>query len=135
MANKQPGLDGRHRDKNGEIHQKMGNTLVGTIRKSNPDFAPGRRSDMRLDTLLEETGSRSLTEYRLASLQIAEPFLTSLSSRLTEGKCRARNLVKKTVRDDPTGVPICPYRKFPDLSLFRAEFPCYCALVKTAMHA
>jgi hypothetical protein len=29
----QPGLDSRHRDKNGEISKKHGNTLVGTLRK------------------------------------------------------------------------------------------------------
>jgi hypothetical protein len=30
---KEPGLDGRHRDKNGEISKKHGNTLVSTLRK------------------------------------------------------------------------------------------------------
>jgi hypothetical protein len=61
---KQPGLDDRHRDKNGEIHRKMGNTLVGTIRKTDPDFASGRRSDLKLENLLEETGAKSLTDFR-----------------------------------------------------------------------
>jgi hypothetical protein len=28
-----PGLDGRHRDKNGEISSRYGNTLVRTLRK------------------------------------------------------------------------------------------------------
>ena len=27
----QPGLDGRHRDKDGEISKKHGNTLIGTL--------------------------------------------------------------------------------------------------------
>ncbi len=30
---KQPGLDQHHRDKNGEISRKHGNTLIGTLRK------------------------------------------------------------------------------------------------------
>ena len=31
---KQPGLDQRHRDQNGEISRKHGNTLVGTLRRT-----------------------------------------------------------------------------------------------------
>jgi uncharacterized protein (DUF4415 family) len=46
------GLDNRHRDQSGEIRQKRGDTLVGTLRnKYRKDFAPGVRSDMRSDTL------------------------------------------------------------------------------------
>ena len=33
---KQPGLDRRHRDKDGEIRKKNRNTLVRTLRKSVP---------------------------------------------------------------------------------------------------
>jgi hypothetical protein len=48
------GLDDRCRDLDGEIRRKRGDTLVGTLRKTyGPDFAPGVRSDMRLDTLRE----------------------------------------------------------------------------------
>ena len=51
------GLDDRCRDFDGEIRQKRGDTLVGTLRKTyGPDFAPGVRSDMRLDTLRERRG-------------------------------------------------------------------------------
>lgn len=51
------GLDDRCRDLDGEIRQKRGDTLVGTLRKTyGPDFAPGARSDMRLDTLRERAG-------------------------------------------------------------------------------
>ena len=51
------GLDQRCRDLDGEIRQKRGDTLVGTLRKTyGPEFAPGVRSDMRLDTLRERTG-------------------------------------------------------------------------------
>jgi hypothetical protein len=46
MPAKEPGLDGRHRDENGRISEKHGNTLVDTLRKTYgqdflPDFAPG----------------------------------------------------------------------------------------------
>jgi hypothetical protein len=51
------GLDQRCRDLDGEIRQKRGDTLVGTLRKTyGPDFAPGVRSDTRLDTLRDRTG-------------------------------------------------------------------------------
>ena len=57
------GLDGRCRDDDGEIRQKRGDTLVGTLRKTyGPDFAPGVRSDARLDTLRKRTGGESLTK-------------------------------------------------------------------------
>jgi hypothetical protein len=57
------GLDDRCRDGDGEIRQKRGDTLVGTLRKSyGPDFAPGVRSDMRLETLRERNGGASLSK-------------------------------------------------------------------------
>ena len=57
------GLDHRTRDENGEIRQKRGDTLVGTLRKTyGEDFAPGARSDMRLDTLRERNGGASLSK-------------------------------------------------------------------------
>lgn len=59
-----PGLDNRCRDADGEIRHKRGDTLVGTLRQEyGPNFAPGVRSDMRLDTLLEQSGAESLTDY------------------------------------------------------------------------
>lgn len=61
---KQPGLDGRHRDQNGEIDKKRSDTQVGSLRKIyGDDFAKGRRSDMELGTLLDETGAATLSEY------------------------------------------------------------------------
>jgi hypothetical protein len=52
------GLDQRCRDLDGEIRQKRGDTLIGTLRKTyGPDFAPGIRSDARLDTVRDRTGS------------------------------------------------------------------------------
>jgi len=61
---RQPGLDNRHRDDDGQTRAKNGNTRVGTLRATyGENFAAGRRSDMKLDTLLEETRSSSLTDY------------------------------------------------------------------------
>lgn len=55
--NTQPGLDGRHRDANGQIDRKHGNTLVGTLRQTyGKDFAAGTRSDAKLSTVLERSG-------------------------------------------------------------------------------
>jgi hypothetical protein len=64
MAKSHPtGLDNRSRDHNGEIRQKRGDTLVGTLRKTyGDDFAPGVRSDMRLDTLRARMGGASLSK-------------------------------------------------------------------------
>ncbi len=57
------GLDQRTRDDDGEIRQKRGDTLVRTLREIyGPSFAPGVRSDMRLDTLRDRFGSESLSE-------------------------------------------------------------------------
>jgi len=61
---KQPGLDDRYRDENGQTRAKNGNTRVGTLRETyGENFAQGRRSDMKLDTLLDETGNNSLSDY------------------------------------------------------------------------
>ena len=58
------GLDNRCRDDDGSIRRKRGDTLVGTLRREYGDeFAPGARSDKRLDSLLEEAGVESLSEY------------------------------------------------------------------------
>jgi len=58
-----PGLDDRCRDNNGEIRHKNGATRIGTLRETyGENFASGARSDMKLDTLLERTGSRSLSQ-------------------------------------------------------------------------
>jgi hypothetical protein len=51
------GLDGRHRDKDGEIEAKRGDTLVKTLRKTYGDnFLRDWRGDARLDTVRAETG-------------------------------------------------------------------------------
>jgi hypothetical protein len=60
---KQPGLDKRHRDKDGEIRRKNGNALVGTLRKQyGDDFAGGYRSDAKLETVLKRENLTSLSE-------------------------------------------------------------------------
>jgi len=58
------GLDDRCRDLlNGEIRHKRGDTLVGTLRETyGPNFAPGVRSDTRLDTLRQRAGVDSLSK-------------------------------------------------------------------------
>ena len=57
------GLDNRCRDLDGEIRQKRGDTLVRTLRETyGPDFAPGVRSDTRLDTLRQRAGGASLSK-------------------------------------------------------------------------
>jgi len=59
MAN---GLDGRHRDKDGRISEKHGNTEVGTLREEyGQDFLADWRSDAHLETVREATG-KSLRE-------------------------------------------------------------------------
>jgi hypothetical protein len=61
---KQPGLDSRHRDVNGQTREKNGNTRVDTLRRTyGDDFAPGVRGDAHLRTVLERTNSNSLSDY------------------------------------------------------------------------
>ncbi len=63
MANKK-GLDQRHRDRDGTISRKHGNTKVGTLRKEfGEQFAEGRRSDLLLKNLLAESGANPLDDY------------------------------------------------------------------------
>ncbi len=58
---KQPGLDNRHRDKDGEISHKRSDTLVRTLRKEyGEDFAKGYRSDAKLGTVLKKEKAESL---------------------------------------------------------------------------
>jgi hypothetical protein len=62
--NKKLGLDGRHRDINGRISQKHGNTKVETLRGIYGDgFAQDFRSDTKLSTVLDRTDSSSLSNY------------------------------------------------------------------------
>ncbi len=59
----QPGLHGRHRDKNGEISRKHGNTLVGTLRGIyGPDFAEGCYDSETLSEALHKLDQQSLSQ-------------------------------------------------------------------------
>jgi hypothetical protein len=58
------GLDQRYRDLDGVIRQKNANTRIDTLRKIYGDnFAKGYRGNMKLDTLLEHAGTKTLSEY------------------------------------------------------------------------
>ena len=60
---KEPGLDDRHRDKNGEISKKHGNTLVGTLRKLyGADFAKGFPDSTKLSDVLQKLDEASLSK-------------------------------------------------------------------------
>jgi hypothetical protein len=62
-SRREPGLDGRHRDADGRIEQKHGNTRVDTLRDTYGNrIPPAARGDMKLSTLLDRTNSRSLSE-------------------------------------------------------------------------
>lgn len=64
MAHCNHGLDDRCRDQNGQIREKNGNTRIDTLRQTyGDDFAAGMRGDAHLSTLLDRTGSNSLTDY------------------------------------------------------------------------
>ena len=54
-------LHGRHRDKNGEVSKKHGNTLIGTLRKTyGAHFAPGCDDHEKLSDELDEPSLRQL---------------------------------------------------------------------------
>ncbi len=60
---KQPGLDQRHRDKNGEIDRKHGNTLVSTLRQTyGAGFAPGIPGNAKLSDVLQQLDEPSLSQ-------------------------------------------------------------------------
>ena len=60
---KEPGLDGRHRDKDGEIQQKRGDTLNKNLSRPVENFSP----NARLDTMREKTGKVSIEDVRNAA--------------------------------------------------------------------
>ena len=60
---KEPGLDDRHRDKNGEISRKHGNTLVRTLRKIyGTGFASGFNESDTLSVVLQKLDMNSLSQ-------------------------------------------------------------------------
>jgi hypothetical protein len=57
------GLDNRHRDKNGEISRKHGNTLISTLRKTyGSSFAVGFPDDAKLHDVLAKLDEPSLSK-------------------------------------------------------------------------
>ena len=56
-------IDDRHRDKNGEISRKHGNTLVGTLRRIYGEtFAAGESESAKLSAVLDKLHETSLTQ-------------------------------------------------------------------------
>ncbi len=60
---KEPGLDDRHRDKDGQIQQKRGDTLNKNLPTPIPNFSP----NARLDTMRKETGKESIADISKAA--------------------------------------------------------------------
>ena len=59
----EPGLDGRHRDQNGQIQQKRSDTLNKNLSQPIPQFSP----KATLGTMRNATGQTSLADVRNAS--------------------------------------------------------------------
>ena len=65
-----PNLDGRHRNKDGEISSKRGNTLVGTLRKIyGRGFAAGYPETATLSEVLLQLNETSLSQLRRDHLE------------------------------------------------------------------
>lgn len=55
-------IDGRHRDKNGDINRKHGNTLIRTLRKTyGTQFAEGCRDAEKLSDVLHKIDEPSMS--------------------------------------------------------------------------
>ena len=63
---KEPGLDGRHRDKDGEIQQKRSDTLNKNLSKPIPQFSP----NTPLGKMREKTGKVSEADIRRAAAKL-----------------------------------------------------------------
>lgn len=62
---KESGLDGRHRDKDGEISKKHGNTQLSTLRKIyGKGFAAGYPDTTELNEVLRQLNETSLSQLR-----------------------------------------------------------------------
>jgi hypothetical protein len=63
MAHTQPGLDSRHRDKDGQISKKHGNTLISTLRERyGQGFAKGEPATAKLSDVLHRLDEPSLNK-------------------------------------------------------------------------
>jgi hypothetical protein len=63
---KEPGLDGRHRDKDGEIQQKRSDTLNKNLSKRIPEFSP----NATLGYMRKATGKVSEAAVRRAAPKV-----------------------------------------------------------------
>ena len=62
---KERALDGRHRDSDGAIGRKHGNTLISTLRKIyGPSFAAGHPPTAKLGDVLLQLNETSLSQLR-----------------------------------------------------------------------
>lgn len=60
---KEPGLDNRHRDQNGQIQQKRSDALNKNLPNPIPQFSP----NAKLGTMRRETGQTSIEDVRKAA--------------------------------------------------------------------
>jgi hypothetical protein len=61
----QPGLQERHRDREGEISHKHGNMLIGTLRRTyRQSFVTGCPDHMKLSDVLQRMNEASLSKLR-----------------------------------------------------------------------
>jgi hypothetical protein len=65
---KKPGLDGRHRDEDGEIQKKRSDTLNKNLTKPIPEFPP----NATLGEMREKTGKVSEAAVRRAAAKLAK---------------------------------------------------------------
>ena len=63
---KEPGLDDRHRNKDGTIHKKLGSTLNKNLSEPIPGFSP----NAKLKTMRKETGKKSVAAVRKTAKRI-----------------------------------------------------------------
>jgi hypothetical protein len=64
---RQPGLDDRYRDNDGQTRENNGNTRIDTLRQTyGDDFAAGMRGDAHLRTLLDRTHGQQFAVRLLA---------------------------------------------------------------------
>ena len=65
---KKPGLDSRHRDKDGEIQQKRSDTLNKNLSKPIPQFSP----NTTLGEMRKKTGKVSEADVRRAAAKLTK---------------------------------------------------------------
>jgi hypothetical protein len=83
-----PGLDNRHRDKNGEISRKHGeisrkhgNTLIRTLRETyGPGFAPGCDPDAKLSDCLHMIDEKSCPSWSTIVAEIGSTIRSAVVS-------------------------------------------------------